>query len=78
YKNVEAVDAYLRPIVEKLTKKKFEVSYSLSEKNIMDRNQFTMTIASEENVYKKIKLDNLQKGNWQSLTYEAIIYRKTN
>lgn len=78
FKNVEAVDAYLRPIVEKLTKKKFNVSYSLSEKNIMDRNQFTMTIASEENVYKKIKLDNLQKGNWQSFTYEATIYRKAN
>jgi len=37
-----------------------------------------MTIAGEENIYKKIKLDHLQKGDWQSLSYEASIFRKEN
>lgn len=78
FKNPEATIAYLKPLVEKLTKKKFDINYSLSEKNILDRTQFTMTIAGEENIYKKIKLDNLKKGDWQTLSYEASILRKEN
>lgn len=78
FKDPEAVIAYLKPIVEKLTKKKFDITYSISEKNILDRTQFTVTIAGEENIYKKIKLENVQKGDWLSLSYEAIIFRKAN
>ncbi|GGE91313.1 hypothetical protein SAMN05443634_109161 [Chishuiella changwenlii] len=78
FKNTEAIDAYLRPLIEKNSKKKFDINYALSEKNILDRNQFTMTIVSEENVYKKLKLDNLEKGAWQTLPYEAYIYKKNN
>lgn len=78
FQNSQAIDAYLRPLIEKISKKKFEINYALSEKNILDRNQFTMTILSEENVYKKLKLDNLEKGAWQLLPYEAYIYRKNN
>ncbi|GEM51696.1 hypothetical protein EB1_14860 [Empedobacter brevis NBRC 14943 = ATCC 43319] len=78
FKNPEAAMAYLKPLVDKLTKKKYDINYSLSEKNILDRTQFTMTIAGEENIYKKIKLDHLQKGDWQSLSYEASIFRKEN
>ena len=78
FKDVEAINAYLRPMLEKITKKKFDINYTLSEKNIMDRTQFTMSIAGEENIYKKLKLDNLQKGNWQPLTYEATIIKKNN
>ncbi len=78
FKNSEAAIAYLKPIVEKLTKKKFDINYTITEKNILDRTQFTITVAGEENIYKKIKLDNLQKGDWQSLSYEASIFRKAN
>lgn len=78
FKNPEAVIAYLKPMVEKLTKKKFDINYSISEKNILDRTQFTVTVAGEENIYKKIKLENVQKGDWQSLSYEAVIFRKAN
>ena len=78
FKSPEAIDAYLRPMIEKVTKKKFDISYVLSEKNIMDRTQFTMSIVGEENIFKKLKLDNLQKGDWQSLNYEAILIKKNN
>lgn len=78
FKTPENAIEYLKPIVEKSTKKKFDINYSLSEKNILDRTQFTMTVAGEENIYKKIKLDQLQKGDWQSLSYEAVILRKAN
>lgn len=78
FQNQQAIDAYLRPLIEKISKKKFDINYALSEKNILNRNQFTMTIVSEENVYKKLKLDNLVIGAWQALPYEAIIYRKNN
>lgn len=78
FKNSEAAIAYLKPVVEKLTKKKFDINYTITEKNILDRTQFTITVAGEENIYKKIKLDNLQKGDWQSLSYEASIFRKAN
>ncbi|WP_413533011.1 hypothetical protein [Empedobacter brevis] len=78
FKTPEATIDYLKPLVQKLTKKKFDINYSISEKNILDRTQFTITIAGEENIYKKIKLDNLQKGDWQSLSYEASIFRKAN
>ena len=78
FSSPEAIDTYLRPMIQKITKKKFDISYALSEKNIMDRSQFTMQIVGEENVYKKLKLDQLQKGDWQALTYEAVLIKKNN
>lgn len=79
FKTAEDVQNYLKPIVEKLTKKKFDISYSISEKNILDRNQFTLSVSGEENIYKKIKLlPEVVKSEWNSIPYEALIYRKMN
>ena len=78
FQTPESVEAYLKPMIEKITKKKFEVNYALSEKNILDRSQFTMNIIGEENVFKKLKLENVKKGDWQTFDFDAIIYRKNN
>lgn len=79
FKTVEDVQNYLKPIVEKLTKNKFDISYAITEKNILDRNQFTLSVAGDENIYKKIKLQpELTKGGWIPTVYEATIYRKMN
>lgn len=76
FKSPEAIEAFLRPQIEKLTKNNFVISYAITEKNFLDPNQFTLTISSDENTYKKLAIDKVVKQEWIADVYEAIVYRK--
>lgn len=69
-------EEYLRGVLKNYTKKNFVVSYALSEKNILDRSQFTMIIAGPKDIYEKMKLDNAEKTSWVPDVYEAVYVKK--
>lgn len=59
----KAIDEYLRPKIEKISKdEKFGISYILTEFNMKNRDQYTMTISGSKNLFTKLKEKQGKKG----------------
>lgn len=76
FKSATDAEEYLLNLIKLITKKKVFVTYAFNEKNLRDQSQITMVVAGPEEVYKKIKLDNLEKGEWTPEIHEAIYVKK--
>lgn len=73
----KAIDEYLRPKIEKISKdEKFGISYILTEFNMKNRDQYTMTISGSKNLFTKLKEKQGKKGNWTPTKLEAQIFEK--
>ncbi|MBW7675879.1 hypothetical protein [Chryseobacterium chendengshani] len=73
----KAIDEYLRPKLEKIAKdEKFSISYILTEFNMKNRDQYTMTVSGSKNLFNKLKEKQGIKGNWTPTKLEAQIFEK--
>ncbi|WP_126653548.1 hypothetical protein [Chryseobacterium aureum] len=73
----KAIDEYLRPkIKEILGNKEFGISYILTEFNMNNRDQYTMTISGPKELFKKLNDKKAKKGNWTNTKLEAEIFEK--
>ena len=74
----KAIDEYLRPKIEKIAKdEKFSIGYVLTEFNMKNRDQYTMTVSGSKNIFNKLKETEGKKGNWVPTKLEAQIFEKT-
>lgn len=77
FQNPKAIDEYLRPKIEKISKdEKFSISYALTEFNMKNRDQYTMTISGSKNIFSKLKEKKGTKGSWTPTKLEAQIFEK--
>jgi hypothetical protein len=73
----KAITKYLESKLEKISlKESFRVFYVLTEYNRNNRNQFTMTIESNYNLFSKFEDKNGIKKEWIPEVYSATIFRK--
>ncbi|BEV04489.1 hypothetical protein [Chryseobacterium gambrini] len=73
----KAIDEYLRPKIEKIAKdEKFSISYILTEFNMKNRDQYTMTVSGSKSLFNKLNETQGKKGNWTPTKLEAQIFEK--
>ncbi|WP_415327535.1 hypothetical protein [Chryseobacterium sp. MMS23-Vi53] len=73
----KAIYDYLKPEVEKIVgSKEFSISYSATEFNLKNQDQYTMTIEGPFTLFKKLKDKNSKKGKWIPAEFGAYIYEK--
>lgn len=71
----KAIDEYLRPKIKKILKNEdFSISYALTEYNLKNRNQYTMTISGPQMLYNKLKEKKAKKSEWKPTKLEAQIF----
>jgi len=75
-KDAQQAENLVKSLIQPLTKKEVSVNYGLNEKNLLDRSQFSIYVASPKLVYDKFKLEGAEIGEWIPEVYEAIIVKK--
>jgi hypothetical protein len=77
FPNPKAIMDYLEPYIEKIvSKEKYNVVYILDDKNMKDRDQYTMTISGSEKLYEELKVENLKNENWTPTVEDASFFYK--
>ncbi|WP_412476577.1 hypothetical protein [Flavobacterium sp. TBRC 19031] len=78
FSSPKKISEYLKSYFEKIANEnEYSISYELNEKNKNNRDQFTMKIESSKKIFKKFKLKNLKKENWQPTIADAYFFYKT-
>lgn len=72
----EQAEQLVRDLIKTYYKKEVSVQYALNERNLMDRSQFTLSIAGPKTVFDKFKMENAEIGAWIPEIYEAVIVKK--
>lgn len=72
-----AVSDYLAPHIEKIVRKgDYLLGYELSEKNMKDKDQYTMTIQGSKKLFEQLKLDQYKNESWQATIENAYFFYK--
>lgn len=75
FSNPKTISEYLKSNIEKISNKgEYNISYELNEKNMDNRNQFTMTIRGSKKLFDNLKLKNLKNKNWQPTVEDAYFF----
>ncbi|QIG88484.1 hypothetical protein G6R40_01895 [Chryseobacterium sp. POL2] len=73
----KGISEYLDPLIEKITKKgEYSVSYVLDEKNMSNREQYTMTIQGTKELYEKLKVKGIKNQDWKVTEEEGTFFYK--
>lgn len=73
----KAISEFLTSCIEKIEKKDgYSLRYELNEKNLKNREQYTMTILGSKRLFDQLKLDSLKSENWQPTIEEAYFFYK--
>jgi hypothetical protein len=78
FKNPQAIMDYLKPFIKEVEpdEEKYSLSYELDDKNMTDRNQFTITISGSKKLFNELKVENYQNSNWLLIQENASFYYK--
>ncbi|MGL2967243.1 hypothetical protein [Flavobacterium sp. XGLA_31] len=77
FSSPKKISEYLDPLIEKIVAKDdYSISYTLDEKNISNRDQFTIKIQGPKKLFEDLKLKKLRKENWQPTIEEAYFFYK--
>jgi len=77
FSSPKIISEYLKSNIEKISNKgEYNISYELNEKNMDNRNQFTMTIRGSKKLFDNLKLKNLKNENWQPTVEDAYFFYK--
>ena len=78
FSSPKAISEYLKPYIEKIVKKDdYDVSYSLTDKNLRDQTQFTMTISGSKHLYDKLVLAKLKNESFKPITATGWFFYRT-
>lgn len=79
FSSPKAISNYLMPIVEEtVSKNNYSLSYELTEKNLKDQTQFTMTVSGSKKLYDKLKFEHVKKEEWIPTAEEGWFFYKIN
>lgn len=79
YKSPKAISEIVSPEIEKYVKKnEYSFSYVLNEKNLKNREQFTMTVRGSYELFKKLKLKEIKNINWKPTEETGMFFYKEN
>lgn len=72
------ISEYLEPLIEKVAGENgYAVQYHINEKNLANRNQFTMTLLGSKKLFEQLELPALKKENWQDSVEEGWFFYRT-
>lgn len=78
FSNPKTISEFLTPFIESIVKKdEYTITYALSEKNLDDLNQFTMTITGSKRIFDELKIQGLINQNWTPTVEEAWFFYRT-
>ena len=73
----KAISELLVPYIEKIVKKgEYTLGYKISQKNMNNRNQYTMTIEGSKILFQQLKFENLKIENWIPTVEQAYFFYK--
>lgn len=77
FNSPKAISDFLTPYIEKIVSKdEYTLGYELNDKNMNDRNQYTMTIQGPKKLFEKLKVDKFKNKNWQLTVEDAYLFYK--
>lgn len=78
FKNPQAIMDYLKPLIEKIEpdQNKFEMTYELNDKNVTNKDQYTIRISGSKQLFDNLKVDNYKNSNWTLIVENATFYYK--
>lgn len=73
----KAISEFLEPYIEKIVKKDdYTLGYELNEKNMKNRDQYTMTIQGSKKLFELLKIDQFKNENWQPTVEDVYFFYK--
>lgn len=73
----KAISEFLTKYIEKIeAKDEYSISYIVNDKNMKNREQYTMTISGSEKLFNELKIENLRNENWQPTVEEGYFFYK--
>ncbi|CAM3498331.1 hypothetical protein FSS13T_10670 [Flavobacterium saliperosum S13] len=73
----KGISEYLKPYIEKIANEdEYSLGYIVNEKNMKNREQYTMTISGSKKLFTELKLKNLKNENWQPIVEEGYFFYK--
>jgi|TARA_B110000211_G_C13920648_1_gene482580 hypothetical protein len=79
FKHPKAITAYLNKYINKSRKKdEYRAYYVLTNYNKKNRNQYTMTIESDLDLFESFNIKKGEKGKWIQNEFTATIFMKEN
>lgn len=77
FQNPKAISEFLTQYIEKIVDKDdYSLGYILNEKNMNNRDQYTMTIQGPKKLFEQLKLDKFKNENWQPTVEDAYFFYK--
>ena len=78
FSNPSVISEFLKPLIEKIVdESEYQLYYTMSEKNLMDMAQVTMTIEGPKMLFEHLKIKGLKNENWKSNEADGMFfYRK--
>lgn len=77
FKHPKAISSYLRSQLSKLTSEdNFRIYYIANEYNMAHRDQFTMTVDSNRELYDRFNGKKSEKLDWKDAVYSATVFRE--
>jgi hypothetical protein len=65
FSSPQAISDYVKPYFARLVKEDdYQFAYFLSEKNLSNQNQFTITISGSKKLYNNLQIENIKQKNW--------------
>ncbi|PZR20848.1 MAG: hypothetical protein DI539_09635 [Flavobacterium psychrophilum] len=78
FSSPKAISEYARPFIEELVSAdEYSFSYALNDKNIKNRDQYTMTVNGSKELFNKLKIDDLKNTNWEKTIEDGYFFYKT-
>lgn len=73
----KAISEYLKPFIENIVKNdEYSLGYILDEKNMNNREQYTMTIQGSKELFEKLKVKGVKNKNWQTTEEDGTFFYK--
>ncbi|MEP4534786.1 MAG: hypothetical protein ABJ004_16965 [Cyclobacteriaceae bacterium] len=78
FRHPKDIDPFLRPQLKKITsEEEFRISYVANEYNLSHRNQFTMKVDANKNLYEQFNGKKCEKLGWTDAVYTATVFKQT-
>lgn len=75
FPNPKAITEFIEPFIEKIVAKgEYSVNYEVNEKNLTNRQQYTMTILSSRKLFENLNLKKLKNENWKPTVEEGYFF----
>ena len=79
FKHPKAITKYLKKYINRSRKEnEYRIYYVLTEYNNKNRNQYTMTVESDLDLFENFKIKKGEKEKWKSNEYTSTIFMKNN